>query len=131
MIIGEKDEYYLELAKSVSHGSKCHYWHSGAVLVKDNCVISVGYNGSYTSEIDCRKTGICTYEDTTGKKADGSQEKCYCICAEISAILNMGNLQGSTLYVYREDPEGHKLQTEISPFVSHILQASGISRIVL
>ena len=39
------EKYFSELAKLVSKRSPCHRLHVGCVLVKDNHIISTGYNG--------------------------------------------------------------------------------------
>lgn len=38
-------EYFSELAKLVSKRSPCHRLHVGCVLVKENHIVSTGYNG--------------------------------------------------------------------------------------
>lgn len=38
-------EYFSELARLVSKRSPCHRLHVGCVFVKDNHIISTGYNG--------------------------------------------------------------------------------------
>jgi dCMP deaminase len=40
-----RDKYYLEIAKVVSSRSKCLSRQIGAVLVRDDIIISTGYNG--------------------------------------------------------------------------------------
>jgi dCMP deaminase len=39
------DEYFMMCAKLLSSRSTCHRLHVGCVLVKDNRIISSGYNG--------------------------------------------------------------------------------------
>lgn len=39
------DEYFMENAKLASRRSNCHRLHVGSVIVKNNRVISMGYNG--------------------------------------------------------------------------------------
>ena len=75
-------EYFSELAKLVSKRSPCERLHVGCVLVKENRIISTGYNGflpgaEHTSIVldgheqatvhaeqnaisDCAKRGVCT-----------------------------------------------------------------------
>lgn len=47
------DEYFLGLCKAVGKNSKCHSRQIGAVLVKDNIVISTGYNGPARGIPEC------------------------------------------------------------------------------
>lgn len=64
MIIGgfimrKWDLYFLRLAREVSKNSKCSSRKVGAVLVRDNLVLSTGYNGSPRNIEHCcdRKLG--------------------------------------------------------------------------
>jgi dCMP deaminase len=45
MSIEKWDEYFLGICNSVSKNSKCLSRQYGAILVKDNSIISTGYNG--------------------------------------------------------------------------------------
>jgi len=48
------DEYYLGLCIAAGSNSKCHSRQIGAILVKDNIVISTGYNGPARGIPECR-----------------------------------------------------------------------------
>ena len=57
------DLYYLRIAKTVSENSKCLSRKIGAVLVKDNSIISTGYNGpprgvKHCNEMDFARQSI-------------------------------------------------------------------------
>jgi len=49
------DKYFLDICISVSLNSKCHSRQIGAILVKDNIVISTGYNGPAREIPECRE----------------------------------------------------------------------------
>lgn len=54
-----KDEYFLQLARLVSVRSTCLRLRVGSVLVKDNMIISTGYNGAprgleHCDDVGCR-----------------------------------------------------------------------------
>ena len=42
------DEYFMSIALLSSSRSSCNKLHVGCVIVKDNRIISVGYNGFLT-----------------------------------------------------------------------------------
>lgn len=48
-----KDEYYLNIARSVSKRSTCLKRRYGCVIVKDDEIIATGYNGSPRGELNC------------------------------------------------------------------------------
>ena len=54
-----KDEYYLGIAKAVSMRSTCLRRRYGAVIVRDDEIISTGYNGAPRGEQNCSDTGVC------------------------------------------------------------------------
>ena len=41
-----KDEYYLEIAETVAKRSTCLRTHYGSVIVKNDRIVSTGYNGA-------------------------------------------------------------------------------------
>ena len=41
-----KEEYYLNIAAAVADRSTCLRRHYGAVIVKDDEIVSTGYNGA-------------------------------------------------------------------------------------
>lgn len=61
-----KDEYFLNLSEVVAARATCHRLHVGTVLVKDNMIISTGYNGAprglpHCEDVGCRVVnGHCT-----------------------------------------------------------------------
>ena len=48
-----KDEYYLGIADVVLKRSTCLRRQYGAVIVKDDAIVSTGYNGSCRGEKNC------------------------------------------------------------------------------
>ena len=109
--MGKYDEKYLRMAKIWATNSYCKRRQVGALLVKDNMIISDGYNGTPTGF-----ENIC--EDENGVT------KPYVLHAEANAITKVaqsGNsAAGATLYV------------TASPCMecSKLIIQSGISRVV-
>lgn len=54
-----KTDYYLDIAETVSERSTCLKRHYGAVIVKNDQVISTGYNGSVRGTQNCSDVGVC------------------------------------------------------------------------
>jgi len=57
-----KDEYYLGIAKAVAKRSTCLRRQYGAVVVKNDQIISTGYNGSARGADNCCDVGVCWRE---------------------------------------------------------------------
>lgn len=75
-----KHRLFIKMAELVAEQSTCIRLHVGAVLVKDNRVISIGFNGTPTGQKHCEenfsviyeqeyKDKFATYEDFVASKA--------------------------------------------------------------
>lgn len=53
------DDYFFEIAEVVSKRSTCLRRRYGAVIVKNNKIISTGYNGASVGEPNCTDVGYC------------------------------------------------------------------------
>lgn len=94
-----KREYYLEIAKAVALRSTCIRRQYGAVIVKDDRIISTGYNGSARGEENCCDVGGC-WRDIHGIPHGEQYEKCVAVHAEDNAISQAGRETiGATLYL--------------------------------
>lgn len=95
-----KDEYYLGIAEAVLKRSTCLRRNYGAVLVKNDEIVSTGYNGSPRGEENCCDTGYCEREAQNVPKGE-RYELCVAIHAEDNAITSAGRDKaiGSTLYI--------------------------------
>ena len=90
------DEYYLQIADAVSIKSKCLKKHYGAIIVKNNELISTGFNGPARGEAHCTK---CTKVGSDKDIVEYSS--CPAIHAEQNAIISASRQEmlGSTLYL--------------------------------
>lgn len=96
-----KRDYYLQIADAVSKRSTCIRRQYGAVIVKNDQIISTGYNGSPRGVINCCDTGKCRREEMSIPSGE-RYELCEAIHAEQNAIINAGRdrTQGATLYLF-------------------------------
>ena len=95
-----KDEYYIKIAEAVLERSTCLRRKYGAVLVKDDEIVSTGYNGSPRGEKNCCDIGYCEREAQGVPKGE-RYELCVAIHAEDNAITSAGRSKanGATLYI--------------------------------
>lgn len=94
-----KDEYFMKIAKNTALLSTCLRRQVGAVIVKDNKIISTGYNGSPKGLSHCSNIG-CT-RDNLHIPSGERQELCRAVHAEQNAIIqaSSNDMNGSTIYV--------------------------------
>ena len=97
------DEYYLQIADAVSIKSKCLKKHYGAIIVKNNELISTGFNGPARGEAHCTK---CTKVGSDKDIVEYSS--CPAIHAEQNAIISASRQEmlGSVLYLSGRDVSG-------------------------
>lgn len=130
MIRPSKDEYYIRIARDVARRSTCIRRQYGAVLVKDDLIISTGYNGSARGEENCCDVGECWRE--THDIPHGQQyEKCRAIHAEMNAVNHARtDTKGATLYLAGFENGKPIRNPKPCEICSRVLKNEGIVRIV-
>ena len=106
-----KDEYYMNIAKAVSLRSPCIRRRYGAIIVKDDVIVSTGYNGPARGVINCFEIGCL--KDEVGAPHGSGYDYCIGVHAEENAIINAArsgaSVNGGTLYIYGEDYKTGKI----------------------
>lgn len=125
-----KTEYYLNIAKAVSMRSTCLRRQYGAVIVKDDVVISTGYNGSPRGSQNCCDTGEC-YREANNIPHGEQYEKCVAVHAEANAIISAArkDMIGATLYLYGREGE-KEIKAEPCLMCQRLIQNAGIDRVI-
>ena len=105
-----KDEYFLGIAEAVAKRSTCIRRQYGAVIVKNDVIISTGYNGSPRNAENCCDNGYCWREDNNIPHGE-RYEMCQAVHAEANAIINANraDMTGSTLYLVGVE-EGKRME---------------------
>lgn len=101
-----KTNYYLDIAEIVSERSTCMRRHFGAIIVKNDTIVSTGYNGAPRGRKNCNDVGICIREKLHIPRGE-RYELCRSIHAEANAIIAAPREQmlGATLYMVCTDPK--------------------------
>lgn len=96
------DEYFMEICEVVKTRATCLRRQVGAVIVKDNRIITTGYNGSPSGLKHCTELGGCEREKL-GIPSGQRHELCRALHAEQNAIIQASKLgistDGATVYV--------------------------------
>jgi len=84
-----KDEYYLQIAKSVGKRSICieKRWGFGAIIVVNDAIVSTGYAGPARGVINCNEAGECA-RNILNLNHNETYENCPSVHAEENAIVN-------------------------------------------
>ena len=96
----DKINYYLDLAEVVLKRGTCLRRHYGAVIVKNDEVISTGYVGAPRGRKNCTDLGFCVRQKLKVPRGE-RYELCRSIHAESNAIISAprDKMIGSTLYL--------------------------------
>ena len=130
----DKENYYLDIAEVVLERSTCIRRHYGAIIVKNDEVISTGYVGAPRGRANCSDIGYC-YREKNKIPRGTRYEMCRSVHAEANAIISASRDQmiGATLYlVGREVSTGAYIEhaNSCSMCKRQIINA-GISRVVI
>nr|WP_275552249.1 dCMP deaminase family protein [Anaerotignum lactatifermentans] len=95
------DEYFMEIAEIVKTRSTCLRRQVGAVIVKDNRIITTGYNGAPSGLRHCLEIGC--ERQRLGVPSGERHELCRALHAEQNAIIQAAKLgistEGATIYI--------------------------------
>lgn len=117
------DEYFMQIADIVKTRSTCLRRQVGAVIVKENRIITTGYNGAPSGLKHCTEIGGC--ERARLNIPSGQRhELCRALHAEQNAIIQAAKVGVST--------EGATIYITLQPCVicAKMLVNAGIKRIV-
>ena len=100
-----KINYYLDIAQTVAERGTCLRRCFGAIIVKNDSIISTGYNGAPRGRKNCSDLGICRREEMKIPRGQ-RYELCRSVHAEANAIIasSRENMIGATLYMACIDP---------------------------
>lgn len=130
----DKVNYYLDLAETVSQRCTCLRRHYGAVIVKDDEVISTGYVGAPRGRENCSDLGYCLRQKM-GVKRGERYELCRSVHAEANAIISASrrDMIGSVLYlVGREVDTGNYIENAVCcSMCKRMVINAGIEKVVV
>lgn len=130
-----KNEYYLGIAKEVSKRSTCLKVMIGAIIVRDDQIISTGYVGAPRKTKSCDEHGFCLRKNLnipSGTK----YELCRSVHAEQNAIVNAARsgciIIGGTIYIYGFNIDKNIVIDAFPCFIcKKMIINSGIDKIVI
>lgn len=95
-----KTNYYLDIAQTVLERSTCMRRRFGAIIVKNDSIVSTGYNGAPRGRKNCTDLGECMREKLSIPRGE-RYELCRSVHAEANAIISATREQmlDSTLYL--------------------------------
>lgn len=96
------DDYFMNIARLVASRSTCNRAQYGSLVVRDNNILTTGYNGALSGQPHCSDFGQCTRQ-RLGALPGQRYELCVALHSEMNAITQAAkngiSLKGATLYV--------------------------------
>ena len=95
-----KENYYLDIAETVLERATCLRRVYGAIIVKNDEIISTGYNGAPRGRANCVDMGYCSREAMKVPRGE-RYELCRSVHAEANAIISASrrDMVGGTIYL--------------------------------
>jgi dCMP deaminase len=130
----DKENYYLDMAQTASERSTCLRRHFGAIIVKNDVIVSTGYAGAPRGRQNCCDRGECLRKKL-GIPSGERYELCRSVHAEANAIIapNRDELLDSTLYLACVDAETGEITkaTEPCSMCKRLIINAGIKEVVI
>lgn len=130
----DKENYYLDIAETVSERGTCLRRNFGAIIVNHDEIVSTGYNGAPRGRKNCIDTGVCIREKL-GIPRGERYEVCRSVHAEANAIISAArkNMLGATLYLVGKDAKtGDYVENASScSMCKRLVINAGIERVVI
>ena len=130
----DKENYYLDIAETVLERSTCLRRCYGAIIVKNDEIVSTGYNGAPRGRKNCMDLGYCARE-AMNVPSGQRYELCRSVHAEANAIISASrqDMIGASLYLVGRDAATNELLSDAmscSMCKRQIINA-GIDRVII
>ena len=129
-----KHNYYLDIAGTVAERCTCLRKKFGAIIVKDDVIISTGYNGAPRGRKNCSDLNCCMRDKLNIPRGE-RYELCRSVHAEANAIIAAARerMLGATLYMTCVDSKTGELVegTSSCMMCKRLIINAGISTVIV
>ena len=129
-----KENYYLDIAETVIGRSTCLRRRYGAIIVKNDEIISTGYNGAPRGRRNCVDLGYCAREAMRVPRGE-RYELCRSVHAEANAIISAArrDMVGGILYLAGKDAATGAILTDATScsMCRRMIINAGLEKVVI
>ena len=129
----DKINYYLDIAQTVAGRGTCLRRNYGAILVKNDEIISTGYTGAPRARKNCIDLGYCQREKLNIPRGE-RYELCRSVHSEANCIISAArrDMIGSTMYLVGKDMKTGKIVENASScaMCKRLIINAGISTVI-
>ncbi len=130
----DKINYYLDIAEAVLERSTCLRRKFGAIIVKNDEIVSTGYVGSPRGRKNCVDLNYCMREKLNVPKGQ-RYELCRSVHAEQNAIISASRKEtiGSTIYLACHDGKTDEIDGNVEPcsMCKRVIINAGIENVII
>ncbi len=130
----DKNNYYLDIAETVLERGTCLRRNFGAIIVRNDQIISTGYTGAPRGRKNCLDMGVCLRESMNIPRGE-RYELCRSVHAEANAIISASrnDMIGSVLYlVGREMGTGNLVENASAcSMCKRLIINAGIDKVII
>lgn len=130
----DKTNYYLDIAQSVLERGTCLRRNFGAIIVRDDEIVSTGYVGAPRGRKNCSDLGFCTREKLNIPRGE-RYELCRSVHAEANAIISASRnrMIGATMYLVGVDYKTKQVVPDASScaMCKRMIINAGIEKVVV
>ena len=128
-----KENYYLDIADAALNRSTCLRRRYGAIVVREDEILSTGYNGAPRGRRNCSDLGYCAREKLNIPRGE-RYELCRSVHAEANAIISAArrDMIGGTLYLAGRDAVTGEFNPQTTPcaMCRRLIINAGIDKVV-
>ncbi len=130
----DKNNYYLDIAETVLERGTCLRRNFGAIIVKNDEIVSTGYTGAPRQRKNCIDLGYCRREQLKIPRGE-RYELCRSVHAEANCIISASrdSMLGGTLYLAGRDAQTGELVKNASScaMCKRMIINAGIANVVI
>ncbi len=130
----DKTNYYLDMAEVASERGTCLRRNYGAVIVKNDIIVSTGYVGAPRGRANCIDLGFCMRQKLKIPRGE-RYEFCRSVHAEANAIIAASREQmlGAALYLCGKEMETGELvaDADCCTMCKRMIINAGITKVVI
>lgn len=129
----DKINYYLDIAEVVLERGTCLRRNFGAIIVKNDQIVSTGYVGAPRGRRNCCDIGECARMKLNVPRGE-RYELCRSVHAEVNAIINAprNEMLGGTLYLVGRESGGEYVKNAAPcPMCKRIIINAGVTNVIV
>lgn len=129
-----KANYYLDIAEAVLGRGTCIRRRFGAVIVKNDTIVSTGYVGAPRGRKNCCDIGSCVREANNIPKGE-RYELCRSVHAEANAIIHASrnDMLGATMFLVCHNAKTNEIDGDVEPcsMCKRMIINAGIEKVIV